>query len=194
MKLVTPLADARAIGTVAVERAGGDADVWAVADWPAMIGHNWGRGNAELYAWTHCNAWDVDGLVFEAVSGRVRLGPMLSPMATTAFVRLRGQSWDLSHARALVKNRGVISLRRWEMTGDVDGVRLACDVAAETDDMVGLHYPNPGGTMTYCLNSKIARAHIDLTLPGGERVTARSRSAALEIGTLDAAHGVRMYL
>ena len=193
-KLVTPLSDALATGAVRVERGADDVETWEIEGWPAMVGHNWGRGNAELYAWTHCNAWDVEGLVFEAMSARVRIGPMLSPMATSAYVRWKGKSWDLSGVRALTKNRGALSLRRWEMTGEDDGLSIACDVAAETDDIVGLHYPNPAGPMTHCLNTKLARARLEVRLPGGETITATSRAAALEIGTIDTDHGTRMYL
>jgi len=136
----------------------------------------------------------VPELVFEAISARVRIGPLLSPMATHAFVRYRGKSWDLSNARALTKNRGSISLRRWEMTGEGGGVKVACDVAAENDDIVGLHYPNPSGPITNCLNTKLARARLELQLPDGDTITTRSRAAALEIGTIEPGHGIRMYL
>jgi hypothetical protein len=209
-KAVTPLSDARSGGVVRVDRGGGDIDNWDVDSWPTMIGHNWGRQNAELYAWTHCNAFEVESttltgnrdhrstveehLAFEAVSTRVRIGPVLSPMATVAFVRWRGRSWDLSRITSLTQNRGVISLRRWEMTGQDRGLHVVADVAAETDDIVGLHYPNPNGPMTHCLNTKIARARLELRLPDGETVTATSRAAALEIGTLRTDHGIRMYL
>jgi hypothetical protein len=80
------------------------------------------------------------------------------------------------------------------MTGEHAGVRVSCEVAAETDDMVGLHYLNPNGTMTYCLNSKLARGRLELGLPSGEKITATSRAVALEIGTLESDHGVTMYL
>ncbi|MDF2696519.1 MAG: hypothetical protein K0S65_4902 [Labilithrix sp.] len=193
-KLVTPLSDARTVGELRVDRGGGDVDLWEIAHWPTMVGHNWGRGNAELYAWTHCNVWDTPGLVFEAMSARVRVGPVLSPMATSAFVRWRGQSWDLSTVRALTKNRGSISLRRWEMTGEGGGLTVACDVAAENDDIVGLHYPNPTGPITNCLNTKLARARLELRLPDGETLTTTSRAAALEIGTIQSDHGIRMVL
>jgi hypothetical protein len=67
-------------------------------------------------------------------------------------------------------------------------------VAAETDDLVGLHYPNPRGPDTHCLNTKLARARLELQLPGRAPFVASSRAAALEIGTLRRDHGIRMVL
>ena len=65
---------------------------------------------------------------------------------------------------------------------------------AHEDDMVGLYYPNPDGPMTYCLNSKLARAHVRLDIRGRPPVSLHSRAAALEVGTRDSEHGVRMYV
>lgn len=210
-KALTAVSDARAEGTIHLARshlarshlarsdlapAAAAADVWDVAGWPMMIGHNWGKHHPELYAWTHCNSFDVEGLVFEAVSARVRVGPLLSPMATTAFVRWRGRAWDLSGLRALAVNRGGISLRRWELAsvGGPGKVAIDAEVAAPTDDFVGLHYANPSGPPLYCLNAKLARARLELVLPDGETISARSNAAALELGTMEPDHGVRMYL
>lgn len=195
-KLVTPLMDGRVTGSVHVDHGEGAApEAWTVAGWPAMVGHNWGRSHPRLYAWVHCNAWDdAEDLAFEAVSARVRMGPVLSPMGTAVFVRWKGESWDLNARELLGKNRGSISLRRWEVTAEGQGLDVRAELSAETDDLVGLHYPNPSGAMTYCLNTKLARARLELRLPGRPPFIATSRAGALEIGTRDHQHGVRMYL
>ena len=59
-------------------------------------------------------------------------------------------------------------------------------------DFVGLSYENPDGAITYCLNSKIARGRIRLSVRGRPDIEALTRAAALEIGTKDPAHGVTM--
>lgn len=195
-KLVTPLVDGRVSGAIRVDRGDGSApEEWNVSGWPAMIGHNWGRSRARLYAWVHVNSWDdADDLAFEAVSARVRMGPMLSPMGTAVFVRWKGRRWDLNAMELFGKNRGAISMRRWEVVAEGQGIEVRAEVAAETDDFVGMHYPNPSEDTTYCLDTKLARARIELRLPGRPPVLATSRAGALEIGTRDREHGVRMYL
>jgi len=201
-KLVTPLSDGRMTGHVEVDRGEGEgAERWVVEAWPAMIGHNWGPSHARLWAWVHCNTWEIAGvpteeLVLEAVSGRVRMGPVpaLSPMGTAVFVRWRGERWDLNARELFGQNRGSISQRSWECTAEGKGARVRAEVGAETDDFVGLHYANPSGTQAYCLHTELARARVELSLPGGRTIVATSRAAALEIGTRDTRHGVRMYL
>lgn len=195
-KLVTPVADCRVSGAIDVDRGdGGAPERWDVSAWPAMIGHNWGRSHPRLYAWVHCNSWDGgEDLTLEAVSARVRMGPLLSPMATAVFIRWNGKRWDLNARELLGHNRGSISLRRWEVTAVGQGIEVRGELAAETDDFVGLHYPNPSGAMTYCLNTKLARARLELRLPGRAPFIATSRAGALEIGTHDRQHGVRMYV
>jgi hypothetical protein len=207
-KAVTPVADARLEGVFRVRRGAHEPEeTWDVGGWPAMLGHNWGPGHPHLYAWTHCNTWDdAEDLVFEGASARVRVGPLLSPMATVLFVRWRGESFDLNAREVLGTNRGLISLRRWEATSlSPRGPSLKVELSAETDDFVGLHYPNPRGAMTHCLNTKLARARLELSLPakagaaggrgaGGPTLVAHSRCAALELGTREPRHGVRMYL
>jgi hypothetical protein len=195
-KLVTPLVDTRVSGAVTVTRDNGaPAETWPVDAWPAMVGHGWGIAHPRVYAWAHCNSWE-DGvdLAFEAVSARIRMGPVLSPMATAVFVRFRGREWNFNTREVLGINRGAISMRRWEASARGEGLELDAELAAETDDFVGVHYPNPSGAMTYCLSTKLARTRLELRLPGRSPLVVTSRAGSLEIGTHDRDHGVRMYV
>lgn len=194
-KLVSPVFDGRLEGTVDV-----DGRRWEVSGWPALLGHNWGAGHAPSYAWAHCNAWDGgEDLALEGLSARVAIGPLASPAATLLFVRHRGVDYALNGAREWATNRGAIGARRWVFHGksaakgaasaEIDG-----ELWAAPDDLVGLYYPNPSGPMTYCLNTKLARARVTLRLSGRPAFTVTSRAAALEIGTRDPRHGTRMYV
>src|SRR5262249_42735528 len=93
----------------------------------------------------------------------------------------------------MLRARGEITWRRWKVRARGAGAELEGEVWAEADDMVGLHYANPDGPETHCLNTKLARAKITATLPEGRSV-AHAHAAALEIGTHTSRHGVRMYL
>jgi len=192
-KLVTLAPDARFSGRLDV-----NGDVWTLAGWPGMVGHNWGRSHAPRYAWGHCNAWEGRGedteLVFEGLSAQVPVGPTLSPTTTLLCVRHRGVRYDLNGALDLVRSRGEISPRRWRFRGRNSLASVEGELWGETDDFVGLHYPNPGGPMTYCLNTKLA--HFELRFRPRDRgeILLRSRAAALEIGTRNPDHGVRMYV
>ena len=90
--------------------------------------------------------------------------------------------------------RGSVCVRRGGVTEVGQGLGVPAELAAETADPVGRHDPNPSGAKTYCLKTKLARARLELRLPGQPPFIATSRAAALEIGTRDRQHGVRMYL
>lgn len=190
-KLVSPKPDLRLRGWARVDGQKIDIDGWR-----GMQGHNWGRGHADLYAWGHCNQWEHDDgdTLVEAVSGRVRVGPVLTPMMTLVYLRHAGREYPMTGLLDLVRNRGEILPRRWFFKAATQGVAVECDFSAQTADMVGLYYANPDGAMTYCLNSKLANARLHLVLQGKEAIDLTSRSAALELGTRDPDHGVRMYV
>ena len=196
-KLVSPMPDLRVSGDVVV-----NGERWTLDAWPGLLGHNWGRRHAFLYGWGHCNVWGpADGthdptedLVLEGVSARVKVGPVLAPMTTLLCVRYRGVRYDLNSIADLVRSSGSVSVRRWHFRGGNSLCKIDGELWGETDDFVGLHYENPDGTLCYCLNTKIASARIELTVRGRAPLFLYSRAAALEIGTQDPAHGVRMYV
>jgi hypothetical protein len=194
-KLVSPFPDLRASGTVVV-----NGETWTLDRWPGLLGHNWGPGHAPLYAWGHCNVWKgsdgapVDDLVFEGVSARVKVGPVRAPLMTLLCLRWRGVRYDLNATARWFANGGEVSPRHWSFDGEDRFVRVNGELWASTDDFVGLFYENPLGPTTHCLNSKLAHAKLEIAIAGRAPFTVHSRAAALEIGTTDVNHGIRMYV
>ena len=200
-KIVSPFPDLRARGQLTV-----NGERWEIDRWPGLLGHNWGPHHTPAYAWSHCNVWERDGagdalgapleeeLIFEGMSGRTKLGPVLSPLTTLLCLRWRGVRYELNTPLDLARNRGNVTPRRWEFQGSDRHLTLSGEVWAETDDFVGLLYENPTGPPTHCLNTKLARARLSIAIQGRPPLSVRSRAAALEIGTLDPTHGVRIYV
>jgi hypothetical protein len=206
-KIVSPFPDLRATGSVTV-----NGERWEVEKWPGLLGHNWAPRHTPVYAWGHCNLWEEESgdgssaaeksagnprlseLVFEGSSAKVKVGPVLSPLTTLLCLRWRGVRYDLNGALDLVTNHGEITPRRWRFEGAGRHVAIRGEMWAASDDFVGLYYENPQGSPTYCLNSKLAHARIEVEARGRLPFVARSQAAALEIGTLDPTHGVRMYV
>jgi len=190
VKTCTPTPDARFEGEIFV-----DGERWDIDGFRGMQGHNWGRSHAEKYAWCHANIWDEDDdFILESMSARVALGPVSTPLITLVCVRPRGVAYDFNHPGDLVHATSDVGLRRWAFTASNSRARIEGEIEAKTHDFVGLFYPNPDGPMTYCLNTKLAHARVRFQPSGGTPLSLTSRAAALEIGTRDEEHGVRMYV
>jgi hypothetical protein len=187
-KIVSPHPDLRFTGHYTVADRRVDVDGWR-----GMQGHNWGQRHTHLYGWMHCNVWDgADDLVVEGITARVALGPVLSPPVTLVIATHAGRRHAFTLPGSLVRARGRITPRSWEFRAANAGARISGRFSADTDDFVGLHYENPDRAMTYCLNSKIAVGHVRLEVAGQPALEAHTRAAALEIGTRDPDHGVKM--
>jgi hypothetical protein len=188
-KLVSPSPNLVASGTLSV-----NDQLIRLDGWRGMQGHNWGTGHAPFYAWGHCNQWEepVD-LVVEVVSARVKIGPLLMPSATIVCVRWDGVDYQFNGPAGWFRNEGKLSGNRWRIVAVSGAARFDADISANRSEFVGLYYPNPDGTMTYCLNSKLANARVRVQA-ARKLVDVTSRACAYEIGTTDVDHGVRMYV
>jgi hypothetical protein len=173
-----------------------------VSGWPGTQGHNWGREHAFLYVWSHCNAFfGEDGELlqdtyFEGLSAKIKIGPVLSPYLSSAWLRYRGVDIpftlrELTRAGTTseIEQRGPY---RWSFYLDSPQASLEGTIEATQSQMCGLYYVNPDGQMTYCLNSKIANMRLLLRPKNSGSMILTSRAAALEIGTRDPNHGVTM--
>jgi hypothetical protein len=187
-KLVSPYPSTRFSGSYRV-----DGSEVTVDGWRGMQGHNWGRRHAERYGWGHCNQWRGSGeLLLEGVTARVKLGPILAPPLTLVCVWHEGERYEFNRVKQLLGARGSVTPRSWRFRAESADASVEGELEAGTTDFVGLYYENPDGDMTYCLNSKIARGKLRLEVRGKPLLEATTDSAALEIGTKDPNHGVRM--
>ena len=168
---------------------------------PGMQGHNWGKNHAEQWVWTHCNAFGDDPrLVFEAVSSRIKLGPVTSPFLTILHVEDgKDEPLTVNGYTQLVRTTSDLDGLRWRFRGH-DGPRGVEGVfSAPADRFVGVTYEDPNGRKTSCLNSKIADADLRILHRDGgiwrlRRAVTANAAAALEIGVKDETRGVRMHL
>jgi hypothetical protein len=190
-KIVSLMPNARFEGVIDVGR-----HRWAVDAWPGMVGHTWGRAHTDEYAWGHCNAWDGAGedLVLEGFSARARVRGVLLPTLTSLWVRYEGTRYPMNGFASLASNTGSMTPRRWSFRGQGPRIELTGEMWADTEDFVGLFYGNPDGSTVHCLNSKLARAEVTLSIAGRPPKTLRAERAALELATRDPHHGVRMYV
>jgi hypothetical protein len=188
-KHTSPMPDAVFRGRFSVDGAERSADGAR-----GMLGHNWGPRHTRTYAWAHANLFEGDhhDAVFEGACASLRVGPFDTPLLTTLTLRHAGRVHDLRAVARLLRRRSSLGRYRWSFSGEEPPVRIEGVVQTVKDDIVGLYYDNPDGTMTYCLNSKIAHLRLFLYEKGCPDVVLDSRSAAFELGTSDPHHGATM--
>ncbi len=188
-KTLTPQPSALASGEARVDGAR-----WIIDGWRAMQGHNWGLGHSERYAWIHCNGFDDPDTWVELMTARVRTAGVLLPWLSVGGVSIRGERHRFDGGRALLSRAVAVGPTHYRTTLEKGRLRLDLDVSTEPEGMAGLHYENPDGSMTHCLNSKLARGSLSLSGLSAEPIHLRSDAFALEIGTKDPDHPIRMLI
>jgi hypothetical protein len=144
-----------------------DGERWDLSGWIGMQGHNWGKGHSPAYRWAQASAIDpVPGsgasgsATVEAFSGRVPLGPLLTPWMSAVLIRADGI--DLSLHRPLPRPGRLTKdgLLRWALVAQEGGHRARFDAWARPEDSLGLRYEDPDGTVRHCLNCTIASVEL----------------------------------
>jgi hypothetical protein len=192
-KSLTPFPDTRAHGTFTAF-----GQHWDLAGWRAAQGHNWGKSHAHAYGWLHCNALSLEPGALpledtwvEVLSGRVRLGPLVTPFLSVAGLRHQGRLFRFDAARAIVSRKIAIDTRSFRFELAQGGATLAGEFRADPEQFAGLRYEDPDGRALACLNSKLASGRLTLSYEGRSS-TLYTDQAALELGTRSPDHGVAM--
>ena len=125
--------------------------------------HIWGSKHAEAWAWCNCNAFEnAPGVVFEALSARIALGPVISPNLTVLLLRTPEKEYRFNAIPCWLRNRSDYDLSHWAMLARNPFYRLEARVSNTVDNMVGVTYRDPDGETRVCHNSKLA--DLDVTL------------------------------
>ncbi len=174
-------------GTVEINGQSKDVDGWVGSQ-----NHNWGSKHTDAYAWCQVAGFDqAPGSFLELSTARVRVGPVWTPWMTLAVLRHGGQEYRLNHLLGAMRAHGAYRPFEWTFAAKQNGVAVSGRISATAQQFVGLPYRNPPGGVKTCLNCKIARCEIELTVNGGAPVSLVSQHrAAFEILTDADDHGV----
>jgi len=183
-KLVTPAPALVFGGTLEVF-----GERWDLAGWRGMQGHNWGREHTAEYAWGQCH-FPGDGgaadCVVEGFSARIRLGRRLSPRMSALVVRRGDAEYRFDRTFDFWRQRASIDDLRWTVELSSPDGEARLDLRADAQRMVCLGYRNPDGRLSYCYNSKLAAAELEVRPAVGEPFRCSSaHGGALELLSLE---------
>ena len=172
-KIMTPRPRLRFDGHVTVDGVERTVDGWV-----GLRGHNWGAEHPHSYAYCNANLWDQPGRwAFDAFSGRIPLGPLVSPWLSAAVLRTDSRELRLNGLARLVNGSARVEFPSWSCTFRCRGTSLRVRATLEPEDVAGLRYLNPDGRLAYCYNTKFARLELVLRRKG-RRVERRTSSLA----------------
>jgi hypothetical protein len=169
-------------------RLSGEVDVgcakFDVTGWLGSQGHNWGKEHAVEYAWGQvlfpAGPTGPDTFV-EGGAGRMKIGGRVTPSIASLVVRRGDREFHFDRVRDLTHHDSSASRERWALRiwGREGEARLRLEAGGRP--MVCLAYPNPDGRISYCFNSKLAEALLEVKPTHGEAFTCQSaHGAALE--------------
>ena len=168
-----------------------DGEKIAVEGWPGSENHNWGSKHTDQYAWGQVTGFDnAPDVFFEAITARVKVGPIPTPWLTIAVLRQGEKTWLFNTIPRALKAKGRYDFFSWKLeTGDKD-TRLCASLSAPARHFTALTYFNPPSGSKTCLNSKIASCTLTLETGGKTYNFESQHGAAFEILTSRKDHGV----
>ncbi len=154
-----------------------------VQNWTGMQGHNWGREHAEEYAWGQCVFEGSDGpaVLVEAVSAKLRIGGLLTPLLSTLVIRRGAQRWRFDRIVDTWNQDLAIDDMSWTLRMRGKDGSAVLSMQADPAEMACLGYLNPDGRLSYCMNSKLSRVTLRVAPVGDDAFACRSEhGGALE--------------
>lgn len=164
-----------------------------LADWPGMLGHNWGAEHAERWIWLHGILFeDAPEAWLDVALGRVKLAGRMTPWVANGSLFIDGRRLAL----------GGLGARGLQVDEDASGCELRLPgeggselrVRASVPDgtAAGWRYGDPEGEAAHdVVNCSIAALELELLGAGGPARALRSAHGGVyELGMRERDHGV----
>jgi hypothetical protein len=186
-KFLSPYPSARFDGVVTV---GGERI--EVADWPGMIGHNWGAEHAERWVWIQgADLGGQRGSYLDLAAGRIKIGPMTTPWVANGMLHIDGSGHRLGGFDRILSTKLDEQPTSCEFQLSGKRVKLRGRVSSEPRNFVAWIYADPKGPEHNTLNCSVA--DLELEVERGGRQPERLQingTAAYEIGMRQTDHGI----
>ena len=186
-KFLSPYPTARFEGTVTV---GGDRI--EVADWPGMIGHNWGAEHAERWVWIQgADLGGERGSYLDIAAGRIKIGPLTTPWVANGMLRIDGAEHRLGGFDRILSTKLDERPTSCEFRLSGKDVKLRGRVSSDPGNFVAWIYADPKGPEHNTLNCSIADLELEVERRGSEPQRLElSGGATYEIGMRQTDHGI----
>ncbi|MBF0106172.1 MAG: hypothetical protein HQM16_12695 [Deltaproteobacteria bacterium] len=132
-----------------------------------MIGHIYGTRQAHEWAWSHCNSFqNAEGVVFEGITAKVRLGSVMSPPLSSFVVFIGDRCYPFSSIWRLARAPSIYTGGAWDFNTSCNGVKLEGQVRAPSADKSAVvEYTDTDGSSLWCHNSKLSELKLRLCDP-----------------------------
>jgi hypothetical protein len=186
-KLLSPYPHALFSGHVSV----GEERV-ELADWPGMVGHNWGAEHAERWIWMHGAGFEHPGTAWLDVAiGRIKLGPATVPWIANGVLSVDGVRHRLGGIERVRSTEVHETPTACEFVLPGKAVRVRGRVSAPRERFVGWVYADPDGSEHNTVNCSIATMELTLEQASRPPLELQSESgAAYELGMRETDHGM----
>jgi hypothetical protein len=183
-KIEAPVPDGLVTGTLEV---GGR--LVSVSGWRCTVGHNWGSGHADSWAWLHAAGFDTEpGSWLELVLARIRVGRVRSPWIATGALSLGGERIPLGG----LGRRPRVDIQPGSLTASIPSPRAVLQLSVSTADenAVAVAYADPSGGTRSVRHAAIAAVALTIHHKNARELTLSTAQAAYEYGTSQDLHGM----
>ena len=163
-KFLSPYPSARFEGTVTV---GGERI--ELADWPGMIGHNWGAEHAERWVWIQGGDLGGErGSYLDLAAGRIKVGPLTTPWVANGMLRIDGSEHRLGGFDRILSTKLGERPTSCEFQLSGKDLKLRGRVSSDPRNFVAWIYADPKGPEHNTLNCSIADLELEVERRGAQ--------------------------